>query len=92
MSPTAAATVVDVVGADTPNVSSSDSGIGAARRMAEGLFARRGQVDAGPGWPVSAIMVMSLGRWVERVRSSGVVPEKVMKRTVSFCDGTRGVG
>jgi hypothetical protein len=90
MSPMAMATVVDVVGAETPNVDSSDSGIVAGRRITSGRFASNGHFDASV-CAVSAIIVISSGKWGVMFISSAVLPEYVMKRRTSFCANARVV-
>jgi hypothetical protein len=82
MSPTAMATVVDVVGAATPKVLSSDSGMGAGSRMAFALSTSRGHVEA--SW--CAVMAMTSacgGKWRFTVLSSAVLPEKDTNSTTS---------
>jgi hypothetical protein len=86
MSPTAIATVVEVVGAETPKVLSSDSCIGAGSSMASGLPTRSWQEERFV-CDVSAMIGTDTGMWCTIVKSSGVLPEKVTKRTASFCGG-----
>lgn len=62
-----------MVGAPIPNEDSSDSGIGAGRRIAEGRCVRAEVWFA--VCEVNAISGDWLGRWGRRARISGVVPE-----------------
>jgi hypothetical protein len=82
ISPTAIATVVDVVGAATPKVLSSDSGMGAGSRMAFALSASRGHVDT--SWcAVMAMTTACSGMWRFTALSSAVLPEKDTNRMTS---------
>jgi hypothetical protein len=82
MSPMAIATVVDVVGAESPNVLSSDSWIGAGSRILFGRFARSGQLD-GSACAVIAMIVTSGDMCDATVSSSTVLPENDTNKTTS---------
>jgi len=81
----ASAVVVEVVGAGRPKDCTSDVGMGAGRRIERwaGRAEKRGQVD-GWVWEVNTIKGRLRLRCGMRERSSGVRPENVRSRNVSF--------
>ena len=74
-----------MVGAATPNDLISEFGIGAGSRIdkCRDRDSNRGHVE-GFKWDVTAMSTVSRGKYGNRFNNSGVLPEKVMMRIVSF--------
>jgi len=84
-SPRARATVVELVGADRPKLDISDSGMGAGSTKPLMLVESSWQADV----VVCAVMTtvgIDGGRCGVTARSSVVLPEKVMKSIMSYCE------
>jgi hypothetical protein len=85
VSPTATATVVEVIGAATPNdtISGSWMGAGSRKLLLELRPEKSGQVKI-DGWSVSPIIGLARDIYCRRWRSSCVRPEKLTNRMMSF--------